>query len=78
MVICKIWPLFKRANLCSNSFRKILCEYAPEEPSTLLEDVDALHKWTKLSGDCICSKICMLYSLLTGFAAHAAAAIIRN
>ena len=47
----------------------ILCEYAPEEPSTLLVDVDALYQWTKLSGDCILRKICLLYSLVTGFAA---------
>ena len=50
----------------------------PEEPSTLLVDVDALYQWTKHSGDCFCSKLCMLYSLVTGFAAHAALAIIKN
>ena len=43
----------------------------------LLVDVDTLCKWTKLSGDCFCSKICKLYSLVTGFAAHGATAIIR-
>ena len=62
------------AILCIDSF----CEYAPEEPSILLVDVDALHQWTKLSGDYISSKVCMLYSLVTGFAAHAMTAIIRN
>ena len=64
--------------LCSDSFWSILCEYAPEEPRTLLVDVDALYKWTKLSKDCFCGKICMLYSLVTAFATHAVTAIIRN
>ena len=71
MGICKIC-------LCSDSFWSILCEYAPEEPRTLLVDVDALYQWTKLSEDCFCSKICMLYSLVTAFATHAVTAIIRN
>ena len=31
-------------------------------------DVDALYKCAKLYGDCFCDKICMLYSLVTGFA----------
>ena len=35
------------------------------ETSTLLVDVDALYQWTKLFGDCICSKVCMLYSMVT-------------
>ena len=64
--------------LCSDSFWSILCEYAPEEPRTLLVDVDALYKWTKLSKDCFCGKICMLYSLVPAFATHAVTAIIRN
>ena len=64
--------------LCSDSFWSILCEYAPEEPRTLLVDVDALYKWTKLSKDCFCGKNCMLYSLVTAFATHAVTAIIRN
>ena len=64
--------------LCSDSFWSILCENAPEEPRTLLVDVDALYKWTKLSKDCFCGKICMLYSLVTAFATHAVTAIIRN
>ena len=71
MGICKIC-------LCSDSFWSILCEYTPEEPRTLLVDVDALYKWTKLSKDSFCSKICMLYSLVTAFATHAVTAIIRN
>ena len=71
MGICKIC-------LCSDSFWSILCEYAPEEPITLLVDVDALYKWTELSEDCFCSKICMLYSLVTAFATHAVTAIMWN
>ena len=48
-------------------FGRSLCEYAPEEPSTLLVDVEALYKWAKLSGVCFCSKIYMLYSPVTFF-----------
>ena len=57
---------------------RFLCEYVTEEPSTLLEDVDALYQWAKLSGDSFCIEICMHYALVTGFAAHAVTAIIRN
>ena len=78
MTISKILPLFKWAILCSDIIWLILCEYAPEEPSTLLVKVDALYYWAKLSDDCFCSKICLLYSLRTGCAAHAVTAIIRN
>ena len=70
--------IVKWAILCSDSILYILREYAPEEPSTVLVDEDAFYQWTKLSGYCICSKVCMLYFLVTGFAAHAATAIIRN
>ena len=31
-------------------------------------DVDALYYRTKLSDDCFCSKICLLYSLVSGLA----------
>ena len=55
-----------------------MCEYAPEKPRTLSVDADILHWWAKVSGDCVCSKICMLYSLVPGFAVHAVTAIIRN
>ena len=53
---------------------------AKEEPNTLMVDVEALYKWSKLSGNCFCSKICMLYCLVTSlfFSAHAVTATIRN
>ena len=38
------------------------------EPTISLVDVDALYYRTKLSGDCFCSKICLLYSLVSGLA----------
>ena len=40
--------------------------------------LDALYSWAKLFGACFCSKICVLYSLVTDFAAHAVTAIIKN
>ena len=45
---------------------------------TLLVDVDALYLWAKLSGDCFCSTICMLYFRMAGFASRAVTAIKRN
>ena len=41
-------------------------------------DINALYKWAKLSGYCFCSKICMLYSQVTDFAAHEVTVFISN
>ena len=76
-----MWPFAKYGH-CLSELLCAVTAFARACVSTLQHIIgrclDALNKWAKLSGDCFCSKICMLYSLATGFAAHAVTAIIRN
>ena len=43
----------------------------PQDPNTLLVDIDTVCQWAKLFSDCFSGKICLPYSLVTGLAAHA-------